>query len=177
MRSRILASAINSSYGRHAVFQNLLKDPDFLNINILEINEAGALHKFLAMHSRHQLVEYPLFDMMHLDLPDEEYDLIVHSDTLEHIPDPLRGMKECCRVLRQGGKCIYTIPVIIDRMTKARIGMPPSYHGNPHEKSVDYMVHTEYGCDAWRTAFEAGFKNVKIHALDFPSALAFELEK
>jgi hypothetical protein len=62
-------------------------------------------------------------------------------------------------------------------MTRMRKGMPPRYHGKPEDKPEDYLVHTVYRSDAWKTSFEAGFKTMKIHSLDFPSAIAFELEK
>jgi SAM-dependent methyltransferase len=177
MRTRVLASAIISSYFDHDLLKDLISDNEFGKKKILEINQAGSLHQFISTHSQHRLIEYPEFDMMNLDLPSEEFDLIIHSDTLEHVADPVAGMRECCRVLKKGGKCFYTIPIILDRMTKSRLGLAPSYHGNPEEKPEDYLVYTEFGCDAWRTAFAAGFKTVKIHALDFPSAFAFELEK
>lgn len=177
MRSRVLASAMICSYQKKGCFQDLMQDTSFRQDSILEINQAGNLHRHLAQHPKHRLVEYPKFDMMNLDLPSEEFDLIIHSDTLEHIPDPLRAMQECYRVLRKGGRCIYTIPVIVDRSTRSRTGMPDSYHGNPLEKAEDYLVHTEFGSDAWKITFEAGFKTVKLHAIEYPSALAFELAK
>jgi SAM-dependent methyltransferase len=177
MRSRVLASAIILAYSESGLFKDIISDSVFRNKRILEINKAGNLHQYLAKHPNHQLIEYPQFDMMQLDLLSEEFDLIIHSDTLEHIPDPLRAMRECHRILRKGGRCIYTIPVIVDRSTRSRTGLPDSYHGNPLEKAEDYLVHTEFGSDAWKMPLIAGFKKVAIHALDYPSALAFELIK
>ncbi len=177
MRSRVLASAIIAAYSDQTFLKDFILDNEFCEKKILEINPAGSLHEFISVHPKHRLVEYPEFDMMSLDLPAEEFDLVVHSDTLEHIPNPIKAMKECYRVLKKGGKCFYTVPVIIDRMTKTRTGLSASYHGNSLEKPEDYLVHTEFGCDAWKITFEVGFKTVKIHTLDFPSAFAFELEK
>lgn len=177
MRSRLLAWALLSSHGMGGSFKDLINEPSFRTRSILEINHAGSLHHPLSAHPNHLLIEYPSFDMMNLDLHSEKYDLLIHSDTLEHVPDPLKAMKECHRVIKQGGKCFFTIPVIVDRLSRSRNGLCASYHGSPHDKPEDYRVHTEFGCDAWKIAFEAGFKTVKLHAMDYPSALAFELEK
>ena len=42
--------------------------------------------------------------------PDETFDLVVHSDTLEHVPDPVRGLAECRRVLKPHGLLILETP-------------------------------------------------------------------
>ena len=55
---------------------------------MLEINEAGTLHPILRMLPRHRLVSYPEVDMTRLPFADRSFDLVVHSDTLEHVPDP-----------------------------------------------------------------------------------------
>ena len=177
MRSRLLAATLLCSYGIKGCFKDLMDDSAFRDQSILEINQAGSLHHHLIAHPKHHLIEYPQYDMMNLDLPSNEYDAVVHSDTLEHVPDPLKAMKECCRVLKKEGKCFYTIPVIVDRLTRTREGLSASYHGSAHNRAEDFRVHTEFGSDAWKIAFEAGFKTVKLHTLEYPSALAFELAK
>ena len=104
---------------------------------------------------------------------DCSYDLVVHSDTLEHVPQPVTALAECYRVLAPGGFCVFTIPMIIDRMTRSREGLPPSYHGDANQHSADFMVQTEYGADAWKYLILAGFQECRVIAAEFPSALAF----
>jgi ubiquinone/menaquinone biosynthesis C-methylase UbiE len=111
--------------------------------------------------------------MTNMPYPDRSYDLVVHSDTLEHVPQPVAGLSECYRVLAPGGYCVFTIPVIVDRMTRDRVDLPPSYHGNPNERSADLMVRTEYGCDAWTHLILAGFQECRLITPEFPSSLAF----
>lgn len=45
-----------------------------------------------------------------LPFPDKSYDLIVYSDILEHLPDPVQALREGGRVLRDSGKIIVTVP-------------------------------------------------------------------
>lgn len=48
-----------------------------------------------------------------LDLPfdDESFDTVTSTEVLEHVPEPLRALKEMHRVLRQDGILIITVPM------------------------------------------------------------------
>jgi len=50
--------------------------------------------------------------------------------------------------------------------------MGESFHGAPGDQKKDYLVHTEYGADAWRDVIEAGFSECRIVSAEYPSALA-----
>ena len=122
----------------------------------------------------YRFIEYPDFDMTKLDLPSGEYDLVVHSDTLEHVDYPLAGMTECKRVLAENGRCIFTIPIVSDRMSRSRAGLPNSYHGSSETASNDLVVHTEFGTDFWQMVLQAGFASCSVHCLEYPAGLAIE---
>jgi SAM-dependent methyltransferase len=109
--------------------------------------------------------------MQHLPHPDGAFDLVVHSDTLEHVPDPVRGLAECRRVLHAAGACVFTVPIIVGRLTRSRAGLAPSHHGDPADGS-GYLVHTEFGADAWAWPLLAGFADVRIVSLEHPAAHA-----
>jgi SAM-dependent methyltransferase len=141
-------------------------------LRVLEINGAAGITDVLARMRGHQLVTYPQYDMQDLAFPDASFDSVIHSDTLERVPDPLAGLRECQRVLAPGGALFFTVPVIVGRVTRSRVGLPPSYHGNPTESGEDYRVQTEFGADFWRWPMEAGFSRVTITAVDCPAALA-----
>jgi len=169
LRSAALADAISASLGWDRPWQQL---PSGVTgaVRTLEINEAGTLTPHLRRWSGHRLVEYPDVDMQRLPFGDGEFDLVVHSDTLEHVPDPVQGLAECRRVLRPGGVLAYTIPMIVGRLSRGRAGLEPSFHGA--EGADNYLVHTEYGADFWTDAVRAGFEQVVVHAFDFPAAQA-----
>jgi len=173
LRSAALASAIREAYGWRRPFQDMHKRHPA--IRTLEINEAGTLSPHLARWKKHQLASYPDVDMLDLPYDSGAFDLVVHSDTLEHVPDPVRGLGECLRVLRPGGLLAYTIPVIVGRMSRRRDGLEPSYHGA--EATQDYLVHTEYGADFWTEPIQAGFARVSLHPFEFPASTAILCRK
>ncbi len=92
-------------------------------------------------------------DMCRLSLPDNQFDLAIHSETLEHLIEFEKALSEVSRVLKPGGVQIYTIPLIPRRRTRQRIKKegdgrlvhcyPPSYHGNESE----FPVVWEFGGD------------------------------
>jgi SAM-dependent methyltransferase len=139
---------------------------------LLEINEAGNLTPWLSRLPRHILARYPECDITRLPYPDGAFDLVVHSDTLEHVTDPDQGLRECRRVLSPGGACAFTVPVVVGRLTRDRHGLPASYHGRPECRDDDFRVHTEFGADVWTTVFKAGFSRCELVPFRFPSGLA-----
>lgn len=177
LRSIALASAIQSALNSTLLLKELVASPAVQNLSLLEINEAGNLSSFLRGMPGHQLAAYPAIDMHALPFADESFDFVIHSDTLEHVRQPIRALSECRRVLKTGGWLCFTIPTIVGRMTRSRAGLEPSYHGNPSDTPEDYIVHTEFGADMWTTVLEAGFQNVTINAVEYPAATAMRAQR
>ncbi len=173
LRSMALAKALMQYYEFYGFLKDFVKDSRFEFIKILEINEAGSLTQFLRYLPNHKLEVYPAIDLMNIHYFDDMYDTVIHSDVLEHIPYPLRALSECRRVLRKSGACFFTVPMIVDRLTRQREGLVPSYHGTPEQKANDLLVYTEYGCDTWQHLIKAGFSEVRLFSLDYPAAHAW----
>jgi len=171
LRSMALARAILACFGHPGPLREFLAGKGVQDLRVLEINEAGRLTPFLKRLAHHTLARYPEVDMMALPFADGAFDLVVHSDTLEHVPDPVRGLQECRRVLRPCGYCAFTVPIVVARLTRSRDGLPPSYHGSP-DNPADCAVRTEYGADAWTHVVLAGFRECRIISIDFPAAQA-----
>lgn len=156
--------------------RTLLKEAErrkWRNLSVLEINEAGDLSPVLSKFKQHRLVSFPEIDMQNINFNNCSFDLVVHGDTLEHIPSPSDALSECYRILKHGGHMAFTVPVIVGRPTCSRASLTPSYHGNPLEKPEDYLVHSEFGTDVCELVLEAGFNAVQIFAIEYPTALAF----
>ena len=172
LRSMALARAFMRTKNYDGLFCNFVKLWRMQNVRVLEINKAGQLTPFLRRMRYHKLVCYPEIDMMNMSYQDNTIDLILHSDTLEHVSNPVKALSECCRVLKKGGFCIFTIPIVVDRLTRTREGLSPSFHGRENQKMNDLLVYTEYGADFWKQVIMAGFSECHIYSLAYPFAQA-----
>ncbi len=50
-------------------------------------------------------------DAQGLTWPDACFDPVTHTEVFEHVPDDARGFLELRRVLRPGGKMLFTVPL------------------------------------------------------------------
>jgi SAM-dependent methyltransferase len=173
LRVMTLAEAIMKHFAWPGLFRDFT-DPknSQRKLRVLEVNEAGQLTAHLARLPFRRLAKYPEVDLQALPFADGTFDLVVHSDTLEHVPESARALRECRRVLCSGGIVAYTVPIVVGRMTRRRDELPASFHGGPGDELPDYRVFTEYGADAWRELMEAGFREVRLNAREYPASLA-----
>jgi SAM-dependent methyltransferase len=87
----------------------------------------------------------------------ETFDLFVTQDVFEHIFRPDLAIREIERVLKPGGRCIMTVPMVnMDRPSERRAEMldgevrhykPPAYHGDP-VNADGALVTMDWGFDA-----------------------------
>jgi SAM-dependent methyltransferase len=142
------------------------------DVKVLDINGCEALSAALEQMPGYLRADFPEVDMRALPYSDNCFDLVIHSDTLEHVPNPLRGLNECYRVLKRDGRLCFTVPIIVGRMTRGRANLPKSYHGDPKTQADNYVVHTEFGADAWTLPMRAGFNCVALTQIEHPAAHA-----
>jgi SAM-dependent methyltransferase len=162
LRSIALAAAILAECGWPDTLESFVSNEAARPIRILEINEAGTLSRFLSRMPGHRFACYPEVDMQAMPFPDGSFDLVVHSDTLEHVPEPGRALAECARVLRPDGALCFTVPVLPGRLSLSRAGLASLYHGDPANPTEDLRVHTDYGANVWHAVHEAGFTTVTL---------------
>jgi Tfp pilus assembly protein PilF/SAM-dependent methyltransferase len=94
------------------------------NFTIYNTEAEGATHEFLKGMPGYVCSEYfgPQYrsgeivngvmnqDLTELSFDDESIDLVLSSDVFEHIPHPYKGHAEIYRVLKRGGRHIFTVP-------------------------------------------------------------------
>lgn len=179
LRSSQLASAILSVVGSQSKssatrLTDLFRNPATKALCIAEINSAGNLHRHLARCDGLQYSEFgstaagvPSQDLMALTYADASFDLVITSDTLEHVPDITRALCEIHRVLRPNAAHVFSIPVVWDRLTRQRATLddgvlthhlPPSYHGASAGGKADFLVFNEFGSDFVACCENVGFE-------------------
>ncbi len=125
-------------------------------LNVCELNACHQLHETLKDLKNYTYAEYGTDDeqdIQKLTYADNNFDLVLHSETLEHVNEPGKAMDECRRVINDKGLVLFTTPVIWERRTRRRAVrtgtgidhlIEPSYHG---KQTDDYLVYYEYGRD------------------------------
>lgn len=174
LRLRLLARALQFTVdgGADGGLEHSIQTGRYDNLAIAEINSCGVLHTILKRIPGLSYSEYasddPLIahqDLTALTYADESFDIVLTSDVLEHVPDPLAALKETYRVLRAGGVHIMTVPLLKDRktITRTRLSddggiehvLDESFHGSGEK---DYLVWSEFGGDFIDICREAGFE-------------------
>lgn len=171
-RLRALAKAIviETSKNPKQSLEQLIAKTGLQEFSIAEINSAGVLHDILRHSQRLTYSEYCPIDesVEHQDLHKLTYkassfDIVLTSDTFEHVPDYEKALAEIHRVLKEGGKHIFTVPMRTDKKTKNRTTLhnskpkyieKKSYHGSGEP---DYLVWNEFGGDFVTILEKIGF--------------------
>lgn len=186
-----LVNWINRARG--ADFQNAqaaFLDKSVRMLRIAEINSCGGIHKILNRLPYVSYSEYEPYDqrirhedLLGLSYGDESFDIALHSDTLEHIPDIDRALSEIWRVLKPGGAMIFSIPIVRDgrpTLVRAKLGnrgikqfYPPSYHGGSYQTTSQYLVCYEFGEDFMDLVKSHGFKVELLEYPENPAAVTF----
>lgn len=105
-------------------------------------------------------------DVQRLSFADESMDVVISSETMEHVRDPWQGFREIRRVLRPGGIHVFTIPYHPYNPTVSRVNisgpadvytLPKQYHQDPYHKESS-LVYTDYGNDLCERLEPIGFR-------------------
>jgi SAM-dependent methyltransferase len=96
-------------------------------------------------------------DLAAIPVPDATYDLVLCTQVLEHLPEPLGVLRELHRVLKPGGKAYLSAPLFYAE----------------HEKPYDFHRYTQF---AWkRMAAESGFAIEELAWLEgYYATLAYQ---
>ncbi len=127
-------------------------------------------------------------DVQRLTYADARFDLVTHTEVLEHVGDDARAFAELLRVLKAGGLMVFTVPmhggpctVERARLREGRVEhlLEPVYHLDPlrHE---GILAFRDYGSDILERLRRAGFIEPEILRVptrvrwleDFPVILA-----
>lgn len=150
-------------------------------MGVLNTEARGALHDALQHNEEYVASEYygasiapgavikgrRHENLCALSFRDSTLDLVISSDVLEHIPDPYMAHQEVFRVLKPGGRHIFTVPFnngLYDQV-RARIRADgsiehiekPAYHGDPLQKD-GILVFVVFGFEMLYKLNSIGYK-------------------
>jgi SAM-dependent methyltransferase len=109
-------------------------------------------------------------DLTRLSYPDCSFDLVLTSETLEHVPDLNAALREIHRVLAPEGRHVFTVPIlpttqrtysraIVERDGSIQDRSPRICHPGG---DWGYPVFTEFGTDLPKLLTQAGFET-EVH--------------
>ena len=116
-------------------------------------------------------------DLCALTFEDATFDSLVSLDVFEHIPDYMKAFKECARVLKPGGRMMWSVPFISvfeENLIRSKIVdgkiehiHPPEYHGDPLSDD-GVLCFQHFGWQMLRQIEEAGFS--EAYAITYQAA-------
>jgi hypothetical protein len=152
-------------------------------IVIYNTEAGGPVHVALSGASRYLCSEYigPEYpsgiavngvvhqDLARLSYPDDSIDLILSSDVFEHIPHPYAAHREVYRVLREGGRHIFTVPFYQTEFsdeTRVTVGedgtrlfvKEPLYHHDPIHPGQGALLYTIFALEMLLKLDRIGFR-------------------
>lgn len=167
----------------------------------------GALHASLKSHPHYECSEYwgdrseygstvdgvRNEDLQALSFGDMSFDVVLSSDVLEHMPHPYQAHREIFRVLKPGGRHIFTVPygesTLRDDVRATLVdgeivyNAPALYHGDPVRPDEGILVWNIFGVEMLVRLAEAGFKTElwRLHEPQYgiigPGAIVFIARK
>lgn len=155
MAKMLVAIASQELKKRFRSLRQLVHDKAFQQLAVYNTEATGSVHLHLAHSPSYVVSEY--FgeqyssgetvnsilneDLQNLSFDDNSFHYVLSSDVFEHIPNPYLAHEEVYRVLKPGGRHIFTVPFhqadycdeVLARLEDGDVKLekPPVYHADP----------------------------------------------
>jgi SAM-dependent methyltransferase len=137
---------------------------------VLDAAAGAQPYRHLFAHAEYESADFELVekaygsttyvcDLTAIPVEDGRFDYIVFNQGLEHMPDPMRVLRELNRVLKPGGQMLCTAPLFYEE----------------HEQPYDFFRYTQF---AYRHMLPAsGFEIERVEWLEgYVGTVAYQLE-
>jgi len=148
----IRGACLNAGCGEGLFFSFLNDFRELTRIVHMDLRKPSLSH--FSPEARHEAAEGSLVD---LPFKDNEFDFVLCTEVLEHIPDDARALSEIWRVLRPGGLVLLSTPT------------PPAPHDSAHAREG-------YTLAEFRERFAAARIELLKHAYCFHGAMRWLLK-
>jgi SAM-dependent methyltransferase len=111
-------------------------------------------------------------DVQQLTFATGSFDVCTSTEVFEHVPDDARGFAELRRVLRPGGRLVFSVPVwpVASTVERARLSgnggvehlLPAEYHGDRIRGRGRVLAYRNYGSDVLERVAAQGFRDVRF---------------
>jgi SAM-dependent methyltransferase len=138
---------------------------------VLDAGAGDEPYKPLVAHTRYESADFRrsnkpdvkttyVCDLKSIPVEDHRYDFILFNQVMEHLPEPDLVLLELFRVLKPGGKLLYTAPLFFEE----------------HLQPYDFYRYTQYGV---RMLFErAGFTLERLDWMEgYYATVAYQLNR
>lgn len=137
---------------------------------VLDAGAGDQRYKHLFAHTQYEAADFKKVDKKYAqptyvcdltDIPveDARFDYILFNQVMEHLPNPQKVLTELFRVLKPGGRIIYTGPLFYEE----------------HEKPYDFFRYTQFGLRMLFT--DAGFVINRLDWMEgYYSTLGYQLK-
>lgn len=154
--------------------------------HVYEMSARGALFRWLQIHAGELTCSEFLDDVApgqfqngvqcqdvrRLTYADSSFDVCTSTEVFEHVPDDIKGFAEIERVLKPGGKFVFTVPLGAANETVERAQLdangelerllPDEYHGDPVRGGGPVLAFRNYGRDIVTRLKQSGFAEAEI---------------
>ena len=107
---------------------------------VLDAGAGSAPYKPLFAHARYESADFEKVnkpyasqtytcDLSAIPVEEDRFDAIIFNQVMEHLPEPAEVLTELHRVLKPGGRMIYSAPLFYEE----------------HERPYDFYRYTQYG--------------------------------
>jgi len=155
--------------------------------DVCEFSASGPYVEFLIKHSRtialSEFVDGAIpgevrsgvrcEDVQNLSYENASFDLVTHTEVMEHVPNDHLGFSELRRVLRKHSLMIFTVPIYDSESTLERAHLSdgvvvhtsePVFHVDPWRGGAGILAFRDYGRDILERLLGSGFS--KAHFVD-----------